>query len=164
MVLNFLSIRKLPSVLGMLGIMVLLSVNPAAADKSKIGVLTCISGPKIGLILGSTVKLKCNFVNFRNETEHYTGRMNRLGLDLGITAGTAIIWGVLAVQKNYTPGSLAGTYVGVSLEQTTVLGTGVNVLVGGSKRSITLQPFSGQGQVGLSIAAGVAKFSLRRSR
>jgi len=163
-VLNFLSFRKLSSILGMLSVLVLLGVNPAAANKSKIGVLTCISGPKIGLILGSTVKLKCSFVNFRNETEHYTGRMSRLGLDIGITAGTAIVWAVLAVQNNYTPGSLGGTYVGVSVEQTAVIGTGVNVLVGGSRKSITLQPFSGQGQVGLSIAAGLAKFSLRRSR
>ncbi|MCP4182282.1 MAG: DUF992 domain-containing protein [Hyphomicrobiales bacterium] len=164
MLLRFFSFKNLFSVLGMLSVLVLLSASPAAASKSKIGVLTCISGPKIGLVLGSTVKLKCSFVNYRNETENYTGRMSRIGLDIGITAGTAIIWAVLAVQQNYTPGSLAGTYVGVSLEQTTVIGTGVNVLVGGSKKSITLQPFSGQGQVGLSIAAGIAKFSLRRSR
>jgi hypothetical protein len=163
-VLKFLSFKNLSSVLGMLSVLVLLSVNPATANKSKIGVLTCISGPKIGLILGSTVKLKCGFVNFRNETENYTARMSRIGLDLGITAGTAIIWAVLAVQQEYTPGSLAGTYLGVSAEQTAIIGAGVNILVGGSSKSFTLQPFSGQGQVGLSIAAGLAKFTLKRIR
>jgi hypothetical protein len=110
------------------------------------------------------VKLKCGFVNFRNETENYTARMSRIGLDLGITAGTAIIWAVLAVQQEYTPGSLTGTYLGVSAEQTAIIGAGVNILVGGSSKSFTHQPFSGQGQVGLSIAAGLAKFTLKRIR
>lgn len=163
MILNIFSVKKMSSVLGTLLVLVFLTTNPAAANQSKLGVLTCISGPKIGLILGSTVKLKCSFVNFRNETEHYTGRMSRIGLDIGITAGTVIIWGVLAVQQVYAPGSLAGTYLGVSAEQTAIVGTGLNILVGGSRKSFTLQPFSGQGQVGLSIAAGLAKFTLRRA-
>ena len=39
-------------------------------------------------------------------------------------------------------------------------GLGANVLVGGSNRSVALQPLSVQGQVGLNIAAGVSSLDL----
>jgi hypothetical protein len=42
-----------------------------------------------------------------------------------------------------------------------VAGVGANVLVGGSNRTIELQPLSVQGQIGLNIAAGVAGIELR---
>ena len=41
-----------------------------------------------------------------------------------------------------------------------VAGVGANALVGGSNRTVTLQPFSVQGQVGLNLAAGVAGLDL----
>jgi len=42
-----------------------------------------------------------------------------------------------------------------------VAGIGANALIGGSNRTVTLQPFSVQGQVGLNVAAGVAGLDLR---
>jgi hypothetical protein len=59
---------------------------------------------------------------------------------------------------------LAGTYVGGSAEATVVAGVGANALVGGSNRSVALQPLSVSGQVGLNIAAGVAGLDLRYVR
>jgi hypothetical protein len=41
------------------------------------------------------------------------------------------------------------------------LGLGANVLIGGSRRSITLQPLSVEGQIGLNLALGVANLTLR---
>jgi hypothetical protein len=38
------------------------------------------------------------------------------------------------------------------------------VLLGGSDRTITLQPLSVQGQAGLNVAAGVAELTLRPAR
>jgi len=38
------------------------------------------------------------------------------------------------------------------------------VLVGGSDRTIALQPLSVQGQAGLNVAAGVAELTLRPAR
>lgn len=58
------------------------------------------------------------------------------------------------------PESLAGTYVGVSAEETLGLGLGANVLVGGSESSIALQPLSVQGQAGLNLAVGVSRLEL----
>jgi hypothetical protein len=42
-----------------------------------------------------------------------------------------------------------------------IAGLGANVLVGGSNRTIALQPLSLQGQAGLNVAAGVAGIELR---
>jgi hypothetical protein len=57
-------------------------------------------------------------------------------------------------------GGLAGTYVGASGEITVALGGGVNVLVGGSGRTVALQPFSAEGTAGLNISAGLAGLEL----
>ena len=57
--------------------------------------------------------------------------------------------------------SLAGTYAGASAEATVGAGVGANVLVGGSNRTIQLQPLSVQGQTGINIAAGVTGIELR---
>ena len=50
-------------------------------------------------------------------------------------------------------GVTAGGAVGV--------GAGANALVGGSDRSIALQPISVEGLTGLNVAAGVASITLR---
>ena len=43
-------------------------------------------------------------------------------------------------------------------------GVGANALLGGSNKSIVLQPLSVQTQEGLNIAAGVASLQLRGER
>ena len=49
-------------------------------------------------------------------------------------------------------------------EATVGAGVGANVLVGGSNRTVTLQPISVQGQAGLNLAVGVAGLDLRPAR
>ena len=58
-------------------------------------------------------------------------------------------------------GALAGNYAGASAEATVGAGLGANVLVGGSDRSVALQPLSIQGSVGLNVAAGIAEIALQ---
>ena len=41
------------------------------------------------------------------------------------------------------------------------LGLGAKVLIGGSRRTITLQPLSVEGQIGINLALGVANLTLR---
>ena len=60
--------------------------------------------------------------------------------------------------------ALAGHYGGASGEATVGAGVGANVLVGGSNRTVTLQPLSVQGQAGLNVAVGVASLDLRPAR
>jgi len=61
-------------------------------------------------------------------------------------------------------GGLAGNYGGASAEASLVAGLGANVLVGGSSRTVALQPLSVQGQMGINVAAGVAGLHLRYMR
>ena len=50
--------------------------------------------------------------------------------------------------------------MGGSAEASVVAGIGANALVGGSNRSIALQPVSVSGQIGLNIAAGISNLDL----
>jgi hypothetical protein len=76
-----------------------------------------------------------------------------------------IKWIVLApTLASYTPGALAGNYVGASAEVTAGVGVGANALVGGSNRTFVLQPVSVQAQEGLDLAVGFSSFELRSVR
>jgi len=136
---------------------------PAAAQSSgQSGQLTCNLGPSIGLIVGSRQKMTCVFVNSATgRRENYVGRIGRLGLDVGIQAGGKMVWGVIAKVNPLGPRALVGDYVGASGEIGLGLGVGANVLVGGSNRTIALQPLSVEASVGVNLALGVARLALR---
>jgi hypothetical protein len=88
--------------------------------------------------------------------------MTRVGLDVGLTASSVIIWTVLANTNRYK-GMLTGTYTGASAEMSVAAGLGANVLVGGSNRTVALRPVSVRGQIRLDIAAGVGTLDLHPS-
>jgi hypothetical protein len=137
--------------------------GPEAATRVEVGVLTCTAASSTGFIVGSTRELRCRF-NRQGKDEFYTGTIQKLGLDIGSTQQAKIAWAVLAPTANLPPRSLAGSYGGVSAEATVGVGVGANALIGGSSRSIVLQPVSVQSQQGLNIAAGVASLQLRAVR
>ena len=132
----------------------------AQRDRVQVGSLECSLSSSIGLIVGSQRNIACNFKPDGGPPEAYAGTMTRVGLDVGVTGGGAIIWAVFAGTNRYA-GMLSGTYVGASAEASIAAGLGANVLVGGSNRSVALQPLSVQGQTGLNIAAGVSQLDLR---
>lgn len=143
---------------------VLVAAAPAYAEpRVEIGVLRCSVEGGVGLIVGSSKGMDCVF-HRRGVNERYRGNVTKIGLDIGFTRRTEIAWAVFATTANIPPASLAGRYAGVSAEATVGLGVGANALIGGSRRSIILQPLSVQGQKGLNIAAGVAGLSLRSAR
>jgi hypothetical protein len=131
---------------------------PAADAKSgvKIGVLTCSVEGGIGLILVSSKRVHCVYQpSGGGRVERYEGRIRKLGVDIGVTNQAILAWAVFAPGK-VRRGALEGTYVGASAEATLIAGLGANVLIGGFKKTISLQPLSVQVQTGLNIAAGVA--------
>jgi Protein of unknown function (DUF992) len=132
----------------------------AAADYVEAGLLKCDVAGGAGFIVGSTKDLTCRFERADGTVGQYTGVIRRFGLDIGVTGQTVIVWGVLGPSKQVEPGSLAGSYGGLSAEATVGVGVGANALVGGSDQSIILQPFSVQAQEGLNIAAGVSALEL----
>jgi hypothetical protein len=137
--------------------------GPQAATRVEVGVLTCTADSSTGFIVGSTRELRCRF-NRKSKDELYTGTIKKFGLDIGATQQAQIAWAVLAPTANLPSRSLIGSYGGVSAEATVGVGLGANALVGGSVRSIVLQPLSVQSQQGLNIAAGVAALQLRAVR
>ena len=136
------------------------SVDPAAAQRVRIGVLTCDVSGGLGLIIGSQKQLSCTYApDGPGPQEVYSGSITRFGLDIGVTTGGVMVWGVFT-DSSAGPGFLAGDYIGATGEATVAAGLGANVLVGGSNRSVALQPLSVQGQTGLNIAAGVGALEL----
>ncbi len=135
--------------------------TPATAqDHVEIGVLRCNVAGGTGFIVGSTKKLACQFERTDGTVGNYTGTVRKFGLDIGETKETAIVWGVLGPSKQVAPGSLAGGYGGLAAEATVGVGVGANALIGGSNKSIVLQPVSVQAQEGLNIAAGFSSIEL----
>jgi hypothetical protein len=139
--------------------------TPADAQRDRVqtGTLECSLSSGIGLVLGSQRNVACNFKPNGGPPEAYEGTMTRIGIDIGVTGGGAIIWGVFTGTNLYA-GMLTGTYVGATAEMSIAAGLGANVLVGGSNRAVALQPLSVQGQVGLNIAAGVGTLELHLAR
>jgi hypothetical protein len=130
-------------------------------ERVQAGTLACDISAGVGLIIGSQRTLNCSYTPaIPGPIEFYAGTLTKLGVDLGVTAGGLMIWTVYAPTTR-PAGGLAGTYGGAAAEASVVAGVGANVLVGGSNRTVQLQPLSVQGQTGLNVAAGIAGIELR---
>src|SRR5215510_12032431 len=137
------------------------SAAAQAPQRAKVGTLTCDISAGIGLILGSQKQVQCLFTPAEpGPREVYVGSIRKFGLDLGATAGGEMVWSVYAPTTGRIA-ALAGNYVGATAEATVGAGLGANVLVGGSDRTVALQPVAVQGQSGLNVAAGVTELELR---
>src|SRR5260221_5550484 len=114
----------------------------AQAQRIRTGVLNCDVSAGLGLIIGSQRSVNCLFTpDLGGPQEGYYGTITKFGLDIGATAGGTMIWAVYAdTSRGY--GFLAGEYAGASGEATVAVGLGANVLVGGSNRTVALQPVS----------------------
>ena len=138
------------------------SSSAQAQQGEKVGTLTCRLAPSIGLIIGSQQRMACRFQpSGGGPSEAYSGVQNRIGLDIGITAGGVLVWGVFAQTATpITRGALAGRYGGASGDIGVGLGVGANVLFGGSNNTISLQPLSLEGSISLNVALGIAGLTL----
>ena len=139
-----------------------LSGSAQAQDRVQSGSLTCDVSAGIGLIIGSQRNVSCTFTpstpgpdrvlhrhDLQARPRHRRDHRRRDG--------------VARVRPDQPPGRRArrATTRAPSAEASVVAGIGANALVGGSNRTVALQPFSVQGQVGLNLAAGVAGLDLR---
>jgi hypothetical protein len=138
----------------------MVATSAAAGEHTQVGDLTCDISGGIGLIFGSQRTLHCTFMpSTPGPIEYYAGTLTKLGVDVGVTAGGVMIWTVFA-PTNRQMGALSGSYGGATAEASVGAGVGANVLIGGSNRTVELQPVSVQGQTGLNVAAGVAGIDL----
>jgi hypothetical protein len=138
-----------------------LALNHSAhAQGVQVGVLTCNLSSGLGFIVGSSRAVDCTFSSPNGPSQHYVGSLNKVGVDIGYLQGGVMVWSVVAPTLNLAPGSLSGSYGGVTASATVGIGIGANVLVGGSGNSIALQPVSVEGTTGLNVAAGVAEMTV----
>jgi Protein of unknown function (DUF992) len=140
------------------------SVDPAHAQRIRAGVLTCDVSGGMGFIIGSQKAVSCVYAPAQGGPQQvYDGSISKFGLDIGATSSGVMVWGVFT-DSVAGSGFLAGDYFGASGEVTIAAGLGANVLVGGSNRTIALQPVSVESSVGLNFAVGVAELQLRPGR
>ena len=144
-----------------LGVAMAPAASPALAKSGvKVGMLTCNIKGGVGYIIGSSKKINCVYQPASGgHVEHYSGRIGKLGVDIGVTGQTAVAWVVFAPGK-IKNGALKGSYSGATAEATVIGGLGANVLIGGFRKTVNLQPVSVQAQTGLNIAAGIASLQL----
>jgi hypothetical protein len=139
-----------------------LSISSAEAQsRIRVGGLTCDLAPTVGMIVGSWQETRCIFQPTYGRPERYYGSLSRLGVDLGVKHGGRLYWAVFAPTSAVPPRTLAGNYVGAAGDASFGIGGGANVLIGGSRRTISLQPLSLTAQHGINVAGGVARLVLR---
>jgi|SRR5450631_344473 hypothetical protein len=134
----------------------------APASWTQIGMLSCRLNPSIGFIIFGHQSMECRFTQSdRFPPQAYEGALNTVGIDIGVSAGGVLGWGVFAPTAGPPPGALAGEYIGATGEIGVGLGAGVNVLIGGSGRSFALQPVSVDGSVAINVTLGLSGLQLR---
>ncbi|MCJ9753892.1 DUF992 domain-containing protein [Neorhizobium sp. BETTINA12A] len=121
----------------------------------RIGYLDCSIGGGVGYVLGSAKEADCVFTTAigSEPLDRYTGTVRKMGVDLGFTTRSRLIWAVFAPTAGYHHGSLGGLYQGATAEATVGAGIGANLLGGGTAGSSQLQPGSVTGQLGRNVAA-----------
>jgi hypothetical protein len=142
-----------------------LPVPAHAQAGARVGTLTCNVAGGWGFVFGSSKALHCVFSpGPGGHPERYAGTIQKFGVDIGYTQGGVLVWAVFAPTTNIAPGALAGGYGGATASATAGAGVGANALIGGSNRTISLQPVSIEGNTGLNIAAGIGAITLRPVR
>jgi hypothetical protein len=134
----------------------------AAQSRVAAGVLECRAGPSTTFIVGSIRDFDCLFTPTAGPLQRYGATIQRLGVDLGWSGSTTLLWSVFAPTDVVGPGALAGGYGGVSAGAAIGVGLGANALAGGLGNSFALQPLSVEGQTGLNAFAGIASLELRQ--
>ena len=154
----------LTAAIASLGVGAVLPSTPAyAAVAVKAGILTCHVGSGYGFVFGSSRHLNCTWQS-GGRVEHYTGDIQKWGVDIGYLQSGVLVWAVVAPTTDLGAGALNGSYGGLTAGAAVSVGADANALVGGSNREISLQPFSVGGEKGLNVAAGVASITLRAQR
>jgi hypothetical protein len=152
--------RKFILAAASLGLGALAVQAPARADASvKAGLLTCQVASGWGFVFGSSRDLHCTYQE-NGKIAKYAGSISKFGVDIGYLQSGVMVWAVLAPTADLDAGALAGDYGGVTAGATTGVGGNANLLIGGSTRSISLQPLSIEGDKGFNLAAGIAAISL----
>jgi hypothetical protein len=137
------------------------SIAPVHA-RADLGVLTCKLKDVKNDIVYTSEEFACEFKPNVGDVQTYTGEIKALGVDLSVTKDVTLVWGVLAPSSDAAEaGALAGRYVGGTASVALGAGAAANVLIGGSKHTVALQPVSTSGIIGTGAVLDVEEFELR---
>ena len=136
-----------------------LPANADYRDRVAVGTLECRSPGTLSLIF-AVKDYDCLFFSRNGRAYRYAGRITSLGLQAGITRHEVLVWHVYAPTSAVDRRALRGNYAGAHVGAALVVGLGANVLVGGSDRTISLQPVSAEAKTGLNFALAGAAMSL----
>ena len=140
---------------------VTMNARTASAEMTtQTGMLTCQIASGFGYLIGSSRTVQCEYRPSVGLKEHYSGTISKVGLDLGYLAPMFFAWAVIA-PSSMGNGALAGKYYGGTVQAAAGIGAGVNVLIGGFEKSVSLQPVSIEGETGLYIGVGIAALNLK---
>jgi hypothetical protein len=164
------SLRSSIRSLALLSAIVLLALGTfvprasAQETSTQIGFLTCSVASGFGWIVGSSRTVDCEYHPADSSyRERYSGTISKIGIDIGYLAPVAMTWAVVVSSGvPHSGGALAGKYFGATAQAAAGIGGGVNVLFGGFEKSVTLQPVSVEGDMGLYVGAGIAALNLQR--
>ena len=124
----------------------------------KVGVLTCNNIPETNftLLIHSTTDVVCT-INHSGIEDRYKGEAGvALGVDLHWNRKETLRYTVFATHGASEPkGFLAGRFTGAKLGASLGVGGGLQVLIGGGKQHLTLNPLALETTTGLSAHGGL---------
>ena len=133
-----------------------------ANSRIYIGSLTCNVGGSTGYVLGSAKPLDCVFLGKDGvSTAHYSGTIDKVGIDIGYTKAVHTIWRVYSLGSDRAPTQIGGTYVG---EQGTVAAgnqAGGNWIYGGPNAEIGMVASGIVKDAGYNLAMGIAEMTIK---
>jgi hypothetical protein len=147
----------------LIGLTAALTTPGSGQSGTKVGVLTCHTSVRFGLIIASRQRLRCQFnADHGGNPDNYTGHVVHVGHDLSFSAEGVMSFAVFSSTHDSPHGTLAGLYRGTSSGGVALaLGAGSKALVGGPHQSFALEPLP---VVSMNLASGVAGFRLRSTR
>ena len=116
--------------------------NPANAQTAlRLGVLDCDISAGVGLIFTEKQTMSCLYKpDNGGVADRYNGKIEEVGIELGVTTGGVLTWVVLSAQKGVPQGALAGTYVGLSADASLGAGVGANASMAASSGPSSCSP------------------------
>jgi hypothetical protein len=135
-------------------------LTSAAQADVRVGELRCYVQPGTGSVVSSAHEARCVFSGLDGHRERYVALLTRVGLDVGFTDKSVLVWDVFA-PTSHRRHALKGSYVGASVEAAVGVGGAVNVLFGGNDRTVSFQPVSLKAETGVAAAVGVGQLELR---
>ena len=150
-------------VLAIVNALALASLEPALAQSQAVraGGLTCESSPGSRPLLASRQELRCVFRSGDTRRRfNYTGAIKGHDFDFGLARGAGLFWVVYAPTVHVSRRAMRGNYAAAGDNAALSPGLGGDMLIGGSRRTIFLQPLSVDG-LGMNLALGVTNLSLQ---